>query len=228
MSSARFKAVLLLVATITAAGCGNPPMPPTGPSSPAPTVNGNALVIGRVTDADNGQPVAGATVSTKGVCYSGTPMGRCTYVDNPSSTTADDAGKFELRAVLPPTWESVELSVTRTGYENLQRYVGRADAKQVVLPAYSTITIRPGDTMRTNLVMGIEACGWLSINCRRIAIASPNGVPIDIEVSDGHFHGLHPNNNAFADDNWPTVLTISNGEAWILGAGPVTVTARAR
>ena len=66
------------------------------------------------------------------------------------------------------------------------------------------------------------------MNCRRVAVSSPTGGSVEVEVtgSDTPGAGLHPDSSVVEDRNFPTVLAVSRGEVWLLGLGRVRLTAR--
>ena len=81
----RLSLPIVVLSVVLGSGCnsGHRPTEPTDPKqtpTPTPTVTPpapNARVTGHVVDVDTGKPVAHAIVSVAGVCYSGTPFGRC-------------------------------------------------------------------------------------------------------------------------------------------------------
>jgi hypothetical protein len=219
--------IALAVLICVACEGGNGPIVPTPPPTPVPPNTIAVHVEGRVIDADRDQPIPGAIVTTVQMCH----PGLCAQVDQPTSTTANGNGMFVLTANLPQDWEELSLHVAAgPAHEPADPYVSPSSARAAVLEVYPTLTIQPGESIRTRAFLKHYVCGWLSVYCRRVVVESPAGESVDLEVipADGQADvGLHPDGDVFEDHGFPRQLTVSGGEVWIVGA-PVAVTLTAR
>ena len=202
-------------------GCGSPNAP-----TPAPVAVSTG---GRVIDVDSGHPIAGANVTAVDVCNS---EFAASCRQQPARVTADENGVFLLTLFLPPTWNALTLNAARAGYETTKKVITASAPMDVVLEVYPTLTIRPGESIETRLSLGVEACGWLSANCRRIVVEAPAGESVDVEViandTQSREVGLDADGNVVEQDGWPRRLTVPGGEVWIIAQPfvPLTLTAR--
>ena len=224
--------ILLLVVT---AGSGCEANRITGPTRPVPTNVGFAdvpadlvttRIEGRVVDEDEAA-LPDATVTIARVLSDGRYL---SLEQSAARATADDRGGFGFNASLPRKWSEIVLSVLRDGYDPTDVYVDRSQATAVVLRAYRTLTIRPGESIDTRLSLGSYVCGLESSRCRRVFVSAPSGEVIDLEVTPSSADdevGLLVGEIAPSFFKVEPHVTMTGGPVWIVGPNArVTLTAR--
>lgn len=228
-----WRGLVLLLAVTAVSGCEANRI--TGPTSTVPTniglADGPADLIttrieGRVVDEDEAA-LPDATVTIARVLSDGhyKPMEQ-----SAARATADDRGGFGFNASLPRKWSEIVLTVRRDGYDPTEVYVDRSQATTVVLRAYRTLTIRPGESIDTRLSLGSYVCGLESWRCRRVFVSAPSGEVIDLEVTPSNAEdevGLLVGEVAPAFFKAERHVTLRGGPVWIVGPNAsVTLTAR--
>jgi hypothetical protein len=172
-----------------------------------------------VLDGERDQAVSGAAVKVSQI-YLG---GRQQRVDPTWSATADADGVFDFTADLPSGWSDLLLGASRSGYEPSDTWLVPGTAPSAVVKLLPTLTIRPGESLKTRVFRGFHACFFESWPCRRVVVESPSGDLIDLEVipaDGGATVGLEG-----PESSHPLVpalkrrLTVSGGEIWIYGGG---------
>ncbi len=78
-------------------------------------------------------------------------------------------------------WDTVELGVTRDGYEPTPATVTPA-ATDLVLRLYPTLTHRPGERLETHLFLDTYHTPWDGYVARRVAIDASPGEPIQVDL----------------------------------------------
>jgi len=223
--------VLLLAVTAGSPGCEANRI--TGPTLPVPTNVGFAdadlittRIEGRVVDEDEAA-LPDATVTIARVLSDGRYL---SVEQSAARATADDRGGFGFNANLPRKWSEIVLRVLRDGYDPTDIYVDRSLATAVVLRAYRTLTIRPGESIDTRLSLGSYVCGMESYRCRRVIVNATSGEVIDLEVipsSADDEVGLLVGEMAPAFFKVERHVTLTGGPVWIVGPNArVTLTAR--
>jgi len=224
--------ILLLAVTAGSPGCEANRI--TGPALPVPTNVGFAdadlittRIEGRVVDEDEAA-LPDATVTIARVLSDGRYL---SVEQSAARATADDRGGFGFNANLPRKWSEIVLRVLRDGYDPTDIYVDRSLATAVVLRAYRTLTIRPGESIDTRLSLGSYVCGMESYRCRRVIVSATSGEVIDLEVipsSADDEVGLLVGEMAPAFFKVERHVTLTGGPVWIVGPNArVTLTARA-
>jgi len=212
--------LVALLLGVAGVGCEQAPAPgPVGPTfnfAPAPPpAMVSVRVDGQVIDVDSERPVPGALVTSAG----------------PSAVT-DAQGRFGFSADLQPTWTSLRLVVTRSGYERSERILSRDQIAGSAVWMYPTLTIRPGDLVEAQIAPAGGFTGSFcsfgidDIHCRRVVVESPAGGPIEIEVipvSGSEDVGL---TTATAFTSYDRRVTVTGREIWLVGS-PAHVTLRA-
>lgn len=150
-------------------GCGSPnaPTPAPSPRLPPPPAMVAVGTGAHVIDVNSGHSIAGANVTAVKVCYREPAGGRCRSIDQPARATADENGVFLLAVSLPLTWQELRLEAARAGYETGTRVMSPSAAMDAVLEVYPTLTIRPGELIKTRLSWEARRVA----GCRRIAAA---------------------------------------------------------
>jgi hypothetical protein len=219
---------LLVVAVMLGPSCRNSPDLPTPPSLPAlqAGLSGTGFrLAGQVIDAESEAPIPGATVVP--VEFSTASKGF--HVTRPVSTIADQNGMFALMQPLPGDWTTVVLRATRSGYEPANVFVANGSATAARLQVYRALTIHAGESIDLRVFLGHYACGWESWHCRRFVVEAEPGELVDLEltmIDPPGGAGLvvgepPPSNTPYLARN----LTVSAGEAWVIGGGRLTLTA---
>jgi hypothetical protein len=206
---------LLSLALLSASGCGdNSSVTPT----PLPSPSAAIRLEGRVLD-EHAQPVIGARITLTHIHAAGPIESSRTIAPG---ATADHTGTFSLTLDLPANWQAVTLRVDREGYESDDRiFVEAAQAARAVLiNMYQSLTIRPGESIRTAVSLRSFDCGFDGKPCRRVIADSPSGKLVDIEVvpEDGQeYVGLAVGDQVVLGYDFPRRVTVSGGEAvWIV------------
>ena len=208
--------------TPSAPAPGPSPAPAPGPSPSPPPEGGR--VQGHVIDAETGESISRATVTTTGVCY----PGRCGPVDQPTSAAADENGMFLLTANIPQNWRELLLAVTRAGYEPTHIYVSPPSVMAAELKVFRSLTIRPGGSIAMRVFLGSYVCGDESHLCRRVFLESPTAEPLDLEVipadsqGDVGLFGGPLANHPFFIRSYSRRVTVSDREVWIYAAAEPT------
>jgi hypothetical protein len=227
-----WRGLILLLAMTAGSGCEANRI--TGATLPVPTSVGFAdvdlvtsRIEGRVVDEDEAA-LPDATVTIARVLSDG----RYQPVEQSAArATADDRGGFGFNASLPRKWSEIVLRVLRDGYDPTDIYVDRSLATAVVLRAYRTLTIRPGESIDIRLSLGSYVCGMESWRCRRVIVSAPSGEVIDLEVTPSNADdevGLLVGEIAPAFFKVERHVTLTGGPVWIVGPNAtVTLTARA-
>jgi len=226
------RTLLFPLVLVAAAGCeGN--RTATGPDAAGPVAPASAPAVrleGRII-GERDEPVSGAVVTATDFCA----PAACTSVPGSSwvSQPTDDQGAFVLTTNLPLNWSQVNVRVTRDGFEPSQSFFLSTEAASVVLRLLPRLTIRPGQSIETQLFLNTYFCGDEGWICRRIVVESAPDESMDLEVfrADGQDVGLivgppltHP-----ISPTPPRRVTMTSGEVWLYGAvGRVTVKARRR
>ena len=228
-----WRGLVLLLAVTAGSGCEANRI--TGPTPPVPTNVGfadvpadliTARIEGRVVDEDEAA-LPDATVTIARVLSDGRYL---SMEQSAARATADDRGGFGFNASLPRKWSEIVLRVLRDGYDPTDIYVDRSLATAVVLRAYRTLTIRPGESIDTRLSLGSYVCGMESSRCRRVIVSAPSGEVIDLEVTPSNADdevGLLVGETAPAFFKVERHVTLTGGPVWIVGPNArVTLTAR--
>jgi len=227
-----WRGLVLLLAVTAGSACETNRI--TGATLPVPTSVGFAdvdlvtsRIEGRVVDEDEAA-LPDATVTIARVLSDG----RYQPVEQSAArATADDRGGFGFNASLPRKWSEIVLRVLRDGYDPTDIYVDRSLATAVVLRAYRTLTIRPGESIDIRLSLGSYVCGMESSRCRRVIVSAPSGEVIDLEVTPSNADdevGLLVGEIAPAFFKVERHVTLTGGPVWIVGPNArVTLTARA-
>jgi hypothetical protein len=207
---------IVLVVCLVPAGCGTSqtrePTSPTAPTPSVPTVS--VHVEGIVVDADRNQPVPDALVKGLGVVAG-------SGVIHPAALTAttDARGAFGLAADLPSDWSQVQLVASRAGYEDNFTAVQPATPASAVLRLQETLTIRPGESLKTRVFNYGSNCYDEGYPCRRILVDAGDLMDIEVVPEDsGAEVGLQPG----APTNFPfrphfdRRITMRGGEFWVV------------
>lgn len=217
-------ALALLLAMAACAGPSTPSdigMPVPTPPPFAPPFVPSMRVEGQVVDADSGASVAGTVLAVRFLRVDGQGQWFLSAGQRPGTAVTDHTGRFVLEEIIHgKEWETVELWVTRDGYEPVIATATPASA-DVVVRMYPTLTIRPGESIEARLFLDTYSTAWDGFVFRRVVIDAPPGEPVQVDLTplDHPYIGLSTGSAGQdpSDHGLRDRMIVSTGAVWITG-----------
>jgi len=139
--------------------------------------------------------------------------------------TADANGVFALVANIPQTWDGLQLSVTRDGYEPMAIYIAPSDVTAATLRVLPTLTISAGESLTMRTFSGWMNCGEDGYYCRRVRISASASELIDVEatpVQDQQV-GIVQGRVGFFFPSQRHITVSGGSDAWIYAGSPTSI-----
>jgi hypothetical protein len=144
--------------------------------------------IGRVVNAETGDPVGNVRVSVDAVKLSsevGFNIQPAGWVLPTDSVTSGGDGTFTLVLNVPRNWSSVDVKLTDPGYEEMRRSFDHITAgTRAEIRMYPTLVIRPGESIEIRIDDPTAyRCAFAgAFLCRRVLVEASQGEPVKLEI----------------------------------------------